>query len=324
MGRYFACALAALGLLCAGAPGAARAQDGYPGKPTRLVVPYPPGGPTDIVARIVAEKMQGLTGQVMIVDNRPGAGTNIGTEAVVRAAPDGYTILMASFANALNKALFPAISWDPVGQLTGVAQISTAPIAMVVPASLPVNSLEEFLALLRQHPGKYNYGVGGAGSTSHLAVEMLKMMTGVQIEPIFYKGGGPAMQGLMQGDVHMMFDNLQTLTALLKGNKVKVLATTGKERSPVLPQLPTVHSILPGYEIYSWYGWLVPAKTPPELIAVLERAVARAVQMPDVRERFATLGITPVGGSAAQFTAFYRAETEKWSQVVRAAKIKVD
>ena len=324
MNRHFACVLGIFGLLMAAAPVGAAAQDSFPSRPVRLVVPYPPGGPTDIVARIMAEKMPGLIGQPMIVDNRPGAGTNIGTEAVVRAAPDGYTILMASFANALNKALFPSITWDPVGQLTGVAQISTAPIAMVVPASLPVNSVEEFLGLLRQNPGKYNYGVGGAGSTSHLAVEMLKMMTGVQIEPIFYKGGGPAMQGLMQGDVHMMFDNLQTLTPLLKGNKVKALATTGKERSPVLPQLPTVHSTLHGFEIYSWYLWLVPAKTPPETIGVLERAVAKAVQMPDVQERFTTLGITPVGSSAAQATAFYRAETEKWGQVVRAAKVKVD
>lgn len=324
MNRYYACMLGIFGLLMAGVPDGSLAQDNYPSKPIRLIVPYPPGGPTDIVARIVADKMQGLIGQVMLVDNRPGAGTNIGTEAVVRAAPDGYSILMASFANALNKALFPGISWDPVGQLTGIAQISTAPIAMVVPAGLPMNSVDEFLALVRQHPGKYNYGVGGAGSTSHLAVEMLKMMTGVQIEPIFYKGGGPAMQGLIQGDVHMMFDNLQTLTPLLKGNKVKALAVTGKERSPVLPQLPTLHSTLPGYEIYSWYVWLAPAKTPPEVIGVLERAVAKAVQMPDVQERFTTLGITPVGSSAAQATAFYRAETEKWSQVVRAAKIKVD
>lgn len=315
-------ALVIAGLLLLGM-GQAVAQD-YPSKPVRLIVPYPPGGPTDIVARLVADRLTPLLSQPVVIDNRPGAGTNIGTEAVVRSAPDGYTILMASFANALNKSLFPAITWDPLNDLTGVTQISTAPIVMTVSAASPADSFESFIALAKAQPGKFNYGVGGAGSSSHLAVELLKMMSGIDIVPILYKGGGPAMLGLLQGDVHMMFDNMQTLTPLVKSGKVKALAVSSKSRAPGLPQVPAIHETLPGFELYSWYGFLVPAKTPPAIIRTLEQAVAKVLAMPDLKERFAALGVTAVGNSAGEFTAFYRAETEKWGAVVRAANIKQD
>lgn len=315
-------ALVIAGLLLLGM-GQAVAQD-YPSKPVRLIVPYPPGGPTDIVARLVADRLTPLLSQPVVIDNRPGAGTNIGTEAVVRSAPDGYTILMASFANALNKSLFPAITWGPLNDLTGVTQISTAPIVMTVSAASPADSFESFIALAKAQPGKFNYGVGGAGSSSHLAVELLKMMSGIDIVPILYKGGGPAMLGLLQGDVHMMFDNMQTLTPLVKSGKVKALAVSSKSRAPGLPQVPAIHETLPGFELYSWYGFLVPAKTPPAIIRTLEQAVAKVLAMPDLKERFAALGVTAVGNSAGEFTAFYRAETEKWGAVVRAANIKQD
>ena len=314
----------ALLLACvAGLAGIADAQT-FPSRPIRLVVPYPPGGPTDIVARLIADRLPPLLGQPVVVDNRPGAVTNIGTEAVVRAAPDAHTILMASFANALNKSLVPSITWDPVNDLTGVTQISSAPTVMVVPAGSPADSLEAFVALAKKQPGKLNYGVGGAGSSSHLAGELLKTMSGIDVVPIIYKGGGPAMLALLQGDVQLMFDNMQTVMPLLKAGKVRALAVTSKTRTPALPQVPAMHESLPGYELYSWYGFLAPAMAPPEAIRILEQTVAKVLAQPEVRERFATLDITAVGGSAAEFTAFYRTETEKWARVVKAANIKLE
>lgn len=253
----------------------------FPAKPIRLIVPYPVGGPTDIVARLVADRLRAFLGQAVVVDNRPGAGTNIGTEAVVRSTPDGHTILMASFANALNKALFPAITWDPVGDLAGVTQISTAPIVMTVPAASAVDSLAAFIALAKKDPGKLNYGVGGAGSSSHLAVELLKSMAGIDVVPIIYKGGGPAMQGLLQGDVQLMFDNVQTLMPMVNSGKIRALAVTSKTRTPTLPQLPALHEALPGYELYSWYGLLAPARTPPEALRILQQAVGKVLASHD-------------------------------------------
>jgi tripartite-type tricarboxylate transporter receptor subunit TctC len=322
--RTVAALTAIAGLLSAAPARAQGTPTAFPAKPIRLIVPYPAGGPTDVVARVVADRIPAVLGQPVIVENRPGGATNVGTEAVARAAPDGYTLLMGSFANALNKALVPSITWDPLADLVGVALISTSPVALAVPPAFPAEDVAGLLALARRDPGKYNYAIGGAGSSSHLAGELLKAMTGVRLEPILYKGGAPAMQALLQGDVQVMFDNVHTVTPLVRAGKVKLLAVSSRRPWPALPGVPPLDATVPGYELVSWYGWLAPAKTPAAIVATLERAVAQAVSAPEVKPRFEALGLAPGGATAAEFDAFYHAETAKWSKVVRDANIRID
>ncbi len=295
------------------------------GKIIKMVVPYPPGGSTDIVARYVSQKLSEQLSTPIIIENKPGGGTNIGTESVVRAAPDGYTLLIGSFANGVNKALFPNLKFDPTRDLMGVSLISLGSIIMTVPPDFPASTVAEFIALARAQPGKLNSGVGGAGSSSHLATELFKSLTGTQIETVLYKGGAAALQDLMAGRIQLIFDNPQILMPLEKAGRVKLLGVTGKDRAAYHPGLPTlIEAGVAGYEIYSWYGILGPTKMPVEVVKVIEDAMARIVKLPEVRARFNDFGVVPIGSNAREMNDFFQNENRKWEKVVREAKIQLE
>ena len=303
----------------------AQSQSWPYGKIVKMVVPYPPGGATDIVARYVSQKLSEQLNTPIIIENKPGGGTNIGTESVVRAVPDGYTLLIASFANGVNKALFPNLKFDPTRELTGVSLISLGSIIMTVPPDFPANTVAEFIAIARAQPGKLNSGVGGAGSSAHLATELFKSLTGTQIETVLYKGGAAALQDLMAGRIQLIFDNPQILMPLEKAGRVKLLAVTGKDRATYHPALPTlIEAGVPGYEIYSWYGIMAPAKTPGEVVKVIEDAMARVVALAEVKSRFNDLGIAPIGSNARVMNDFFQNENRKWERIVREAKIQLE
>ncbi len=297
----------------------------FPTKPVRLVVPYPPGGSTDVAARLIAQKLSEVWAQTVVVDNRPGAGTNIGTEIVVRAPPDGYTLLMGSFGNAVAKSLFPALGFDPQTDLAPIAQLSRNAVIMTVPSNSPAQDVRGFIEMAKAKPGQLNYGAGGAGSSAHLAAEMLKQQAGVDLVSVVYKGGAAALQDLLRADVHVLFDSPQTIMPQLAAGKVRVLAVTGRARSPALPQVPTLQEAgLPNFELYAWFGILAPAKTPREVIGLIESACAKVVADPQIQARFAVLGIEPVSTGAEAFARFFRAENAKWGEVVRRANIKLE
>ncbi|MBA3506702.1 MAG: tripartite tricarboxylate transporter substrate binding protein [Betaproteobacteria bacterium] len=297
----------------------------YPSKVIKIVVPYPPGGSTDIVGRYIGQKLQEVLNTPVIIDNKPGAGTNIGTESVVWSSPDGYTLLLASFANGVNKSLFKNMKFDPTKELVGVSLISLGSIIMAVPPDFPAKNVQEFIAASKAQPGKLNYGVGGAGSSAHLAGELFKSISGIAMEPVLYKGGAAALQDLIAGRVHLIFDNPQILIPLEKAGRVKLLAVTGKDRAAYLPNLPTMmESGVGGYEIYSWYGLMAPAKTPPEVIKVLERAMEKIAAMPEVKAKFTELGISPIGSNSSAMTEFFLEENRKWEKVVKEANIQLE
>jgi tripartite-type tricarboxylate transporter receptor subunit TctC len=307
------------------AAGAAHAQVYPGGKVIRLVVPYPPGGSTDIIGRYVGQKLSEVLGTPVIIENKPGAGTNIGTEQVVRSANDGTTLLIGSFANGVNKSLFPNLKFDPTRDLLGISLISLGSVIMTVPPDFPANTVQEFVAIAKAQPGKLNYGVGGAGSSAHLAGELFKSLTGTAIEPILYKGGAAALTDLMAGRVQLIFDNPQILLPLEKAGRVKLLGVTGRERAAYAPHLPTlIESSVPGYEIYSWYGLMGPVGLPADVLRTLEDAMAKIAAMPEVKARFADFGLQPIGSNAKVMTDFFAEENRKWEKVVREAKIKVE
>ncbi len=298
---------------------------GFPNKPIRIVVPYPPGGSTDIIGRLTAQKMAEVLNATVVVENRPGAGTNIGTEHVAQSAPDGHTLLIASFANAVSKALFSKLPFDPDRDFVGVAQVSTSSLYMAVNPEFPGTTVADFLREAKAAPGKFNYGIGGAGSSSHIATELLMSLGGVNLTPVLYKGGAAALVDLQANRIHLIFDNPQTIIPLYRAGKLKVLGLSGKARSPVLPNVPTLdEAAVPGYELFAWFGVLAPAKTPPDVLAVLERAVMTGVRQADIRDRFAGLGVEPVSSGSAEFTRFYRSEIEKWGSLARQRNIKAE
>lgn len=327
LGRLLAVAVAgtliALGPLTH--PDAHAQTASYPaGKMIRLVVPYPPGGATDIVGRYVGQKLSEVLATQVIVENRAGAGTNIGTEQVARAPADGTMLLIGSFANGVNKSLFPGLKFDPTRDLMGISLISLGSIIMTVPPDFPANSVAEFIAMAKAQPGKLNFGAT-PGSSSHLAGELFRSIAGIQIEPIMYKGGAAALTDLIGGRIQLVFDNPQILLPLEKSGRVKLLAVTGKDRAAYHPSLPTmIEGGVPGYEIYSWYGLMGPAGLPVSVVKVLEDAMAKIAAMDEVKARFTEWGIVPIGSNAARMSEFFLNENRKWEQVVRAANIKLD
>jgi len=297
----------------------------YPaGKMIRLVVPYPPGGATDIVGRYVGQKLSEVLATQVIVENRAGAGTNIGTELVARAPADGTMLLIGSFANGVNKSLFAGLKFDPTRDLMGISLISLGSIIMTVPPDFPANTVAEFIAMAKAQPGKLNFGAT-PGSSAHLAGELFRSIAGIQIEPIMYKGGAAALTDLIGGRIQLVFDNPQILLPLEKSGRVKLLAVTGKDRAAYRPSLPTmIEGGVPGYEIYSWYGLMGPSGLPATVVKVLEGAMAKIAAMDEVKTRFTDWGIVPIGSNAARMSEFFLNENRKWEQVVRAANIKLD
>lgn len=297
----------------------------YPNKPIRFVIPYPPGGPTDITGRIVAQQLGESFRQQIVVDNRSGAGGLIGTDLVAKAAADGYTVLVTAVPHVVNPSLFKSIPYDTIKDFQPVVQVITYANILVVNPAIPAASVKDLISLAKSRPGQLNYGSGGNGTSQHLSAELFRSMAGIDIVHIPYKGGAAAMTDLQAGQVALMFET--TLAALphIKSGRVKALAVTSAERSPLTPELPTVaESGLLGFEISSWVGMLVPSGTPKEVIAKLNAETNRLLKLKEVRARISGLGGLPAGGAPDAFGDRVKSDILKWSKVVRDAGMKVD
>ncbi len=311
-------------LVCvAVASGVARAAD-YPTKPVKWVVPYPPAGTTDVLARIVAQWLTEHMGQSFVVENKPGAGNNMGVEYVVNAAPDGYTMLLVNPANGINATLYKNLSFNFIRDIAPVAGIVRTPNVMEVSTKLPVKTVAEFIAYCKANPGKINMASSGSGTSVHLSGELFKSMTGCDMLHVPYKGAGPALTDLMGGQVDVIFDNLPSSVGHIKGGKIRALGVTSQEREPSLPQLPTVAETVPGYEATAWFGIGMPKGTPKDIIDKVNAEVNRALADPKMRERLAELGGKPIPGSPDDFGKAIAAETAKWEKVVNSSGAKVE
>jgi tripartite-type tricarboxylate transporter receptor subunit TctC len=305
------------------ASGVASAQT-YPARPVRLVIGYTPGGSADLTARLMGQWLSERLGQSFVIENRPGGGTNIATEAVVRAAPDGYTLLLVAPANAINATLYDKLNFDFLRDTEPVAGIIRFPNVVVVNPSLPINSIPELIAYAKANPGKLNMASSGNGSTIHMSGELFKMLTGINMVHVPYRGGAPALTDLIAGQVQVMFDNIPTCAEHVKSGKLRGLAVTSTTRSEVLPDLPVVADFLPGYEASAWYGIGAPKGTPPEIIERLNKAVNEILADPKAKARFTELGAFLLPGSALDFGKLLANETDKWGKVVKFAGAKVD
>jgi tripartite-type tricarboxylate transporter receptor subunit TctC len=297
----------------------------YPGKAIRLVVPFAPGGSNDIMARLVAQQFTESLKQQVVVDNRAGASGIIGTDIVAKAPADGYTILMMSLTFAVNPSLYSKLPYRTDKDFTAVTLVASAPLMLVVNPSVPAKSVSDLIAHAKANPGKLNFGSGGPGTTPHLAGEMLKMMAGLQMTHVPYKGGGPALADLMGGQIQLMLENIPSTLSFAKAGKLRALAVSALKRSPLVPDLPTVDEAgLKGYEIVGWNGLFVPAGTPRAIVTRLHSETLKALANPVVKERLAALGADAVGNTPEQFAAFVQAEIGKWARVVKAAGLKVE
>ncbi len=307
--------------------GIAHAQTpAYPAKPIRYVVPYPPGGPLDIVARIVGQKLAARFGQPVLVDNRPGAGGNIGADLVAKARPDGYTIVMGAVAtHAINPHLYRKMPYDPVRDFTPITLITQVPNVLVVHPTLPVKSVQDLISLAKARPGALNFGSGSTGSAGHLAGELFKVMAGVDMVHVPYKGAAPAVADLLSGQIQLMFDNLASATPNVKAGRLRAIAVTTERRSPHLPELPTIsESGLRGFDVSTWFGVFAPAGIGQDVLTRLHSELIGVLQLPDVRAQLANLGAEPAAMSPQQFAAFVRRELAKYEKVVKASGAKAD
>jgi tripartite-type tricarboxylate transporter receptor subunit TctC len=317
----------ASGLLCAAlitaAGGEALAQAGYPARPVRIIVPSSAGGGTDIIARIITPKLSERLGQQVVVDNRPGAGSIIGNEIAAKSPPDGYTLLMAISTIAIHPSSHKKLPYDALRDFAPVTQTVSAPNILVVHPSLPVKSVKELISFARARPGQLNFGSAGTGTNPHLSMELFLSMAGLKMVHIPYKGSAPAIIDLLAGHVVVMTATMLTGIPHVRSGRLRALGITGAKRSGAVPEIPTVAETgLPGYEAVQWYGVLVPAQTPREIIARLHSELVAVLQSPDVKQKFLNDGADPIGNSPDEFGGFIRAETEKWAKVVRVAGIK--
>jgi tripartite-type tricarboxylate transporter receptor subunit TctC len=312
----------ALAVLVA-AIGPARAAD-YPTRPVKWVVPYPPAGTTDVLARLIAQWLTEKLGQPFVIENKPGAGNNLGTEAVVNAPPDGYTMLLVNPANGINATLYKNLNFNLIRDIAPVAGIVRTPNVMEVTPSFPAKTVAEFIAYCKANPGKINMASSGSGTSVHLSGELFKSMTGCQMLHVPYKGAGPALTDLMGGQVDVIFDNLPSSVGHIKGGKIRALGVTSQEREPSLPQLPTIAETVPGYEATAWFGIGMPKGTPKEVIEKVNAEVNRALADPKMRERLAELGGKPIAGTPEDFGKVIAAETAKWEKVVISSGAKVE
>jgi tripartite-type tricarboxylate transporter receptor subunit TctC len=299
---------------------------GYPNRTIRLVVPFPAGGTTDILAREVAQKLTEVLGQAVVVDNRPGAAGNIGSDLVAKSAPDGYTLLMGTVGtHAINPSLYSKMPYDHVKDFTPVVLVAGVPNVLVVNPALPVKSVPDLIKFAKDKPGQINFASSGSGTSIHLSGELFKTMAGVDMTHVPYKGSSPALTDLIGGQVQIMFDNLPSALPQIKGGRLRAIAVTSLKRAPVLPDIPTINeSGLPGFEASSWFGVLAPAGTPAAVVARINTEVNKWLQSADAREKLLGQGAEAAGGSPEQFANHIRAESEKWTKVVKASGAKVD
>src|SRR5262245_23901523 len=317
--------LAAVLLSCAALalPLAASAAD-YPTRPVKWIVPYPPAGTTDVLARIVAQWLTEKLGQPFVVENKPGAGDNIGVEAVVNSPPDGYTMLLVNPANGINATLYKDLKFNFIRDIAPVAGLVRTPNVMEVTPSLPVKTVKEFIDYCKANPGKINMASSGSGTSVHLSGELFKSMTGCDMVHVPYKGAGPALVDLIGGQVHVLFDNLPSSIGHIRNGKLRPLAVTSEQREPSLPGVPTVAETVPGYEATAWFGIGMPKGTPREIIDKVNAEVNRALADPKMRERLAEMGGRPIAGTPDDFGRVIAAETAKWEKVVISSGAKVE
>ena len=317
--RGSACLLAAF-FIC----GACLAQD-YPGKPVRIVVPFAPGGSTDVLARIVGQKLGERWGQPVLVENRAGAGGNIGADQVAKSAPDGYTLLLGGVPHAISVSLYRKLPYDLASDLAAIAEIASFPSAIVLHPSLPANSVKELIALARARRGQLSFGSAGNGSPNHLALELFKTMAGVDMAHVPYKGSGQLIGDLLAGEVQLASMGTPVALPHVQSGKLKAIAVTGASRSSLLPEVPTVSEAgLPGFDVTSWYGVFGPAGLPAGIVAKLNAEIGGAVTAPDVRERLAALGAEPSVKAAEEFSRYVRQEITKWAKVVKDSGAKAE
>ena len=316
-------ALFAATMLLAGNEAAAQP---WPAKPVKWVVPFAPGGTTDILARTVGDKLSQALGQPVIIENKPGAGGGVGAEFVAKSPPDGYTIMGGTIStHAINASLYKNLPYDPVRDFVPIVLLARVPNMLVVNIDVPAKNVAELVALLKANPGKYTFASSGNGTSQHLSGELFKSMSGTDMQHIPYKGSPPALQDVMGGQVTMTFDNITTAWTLAKAGKLRALAVTTASRSAVAPDVPTLaESGLPGFEVGSWQGVFAPAGTPPEIVKRLNTEIVKILKLPDVSERLVGLGAEPVGNTSEEFTALVKAEVVKWADVVKKSGAKVD
>ena len=313
----------AAALLAAAFTSAAAYAD-YPTHAIKWIVPYPPAGTTDVLARIMAQYMSEKLGQQVIIENKPGGGNNIGVEYVVNAPPDGYTMLLVNPANGINTTLYKNLPFNFVRDIAPVAGIARSPNVMEITPSLPVKTVQEFIDYCKANPGKINMASSGSGTSVHMSGEMFKMMTGCQMLHVPYKGAGPALTDLIGGQVHVLFDNLPSSIGHIKGGRLRALAVTSEARSPVLPDVPTVADTVPGYEATAWFGVGMPKGSPREAIMKINAVVNQALADPVIKAKLLELGGVPIPGTPEDFGKVIVHETEKWAKVVNASGAKVE
>jgi len=308
-------------LACAALP----AQADYPEKPLRLVVPFPPGGSTEPLARILSQKLGEAFGQQLIVDNRPGAGSIIGAEIVAKSPPDGYTLFLGSISNAISAALYPKLNFDIVRDFAPVTLLATTPGVLVVHPALPVKTVRELLALAKARPEQLAYSSAGNGTPPHLSAELLSGMTGIKLIHVPYKGGGPSIIALLSGEAQLSIASLPSAIGHMRSGKLRALGVTTPQRTPSVPELPTISEAgVPGYAAETWLGLAVAARTPKDIVARLHAAAVKAMTLPDVKERLDALGYVVRVGSPEEYSGFVQSEVDKWRRVVKTANVRVD
>ncbi len=312
-------------VLCSIFVAAAGAQEAYPSRPVRFILPFPPGGGTDILGRLIAERLSAGLGQPVVTENRGGAGGNVGAEAAAHSAPDGYTIVLVAPSLAISPSLYSKLNYDPVKDLAPVSLVATVPNVMLTNPSVEAKNLQEFIALARARPGAMNYGSGGAGTSNHLAGELFNIVTGAKLVHVPYKGVNLAMQGVLAGEIHLVFIGIPAALPHIKAGRLRALALVAPQRSPALPELPTAAEAgLKDFEVTTWYGVMTPAGTPRPIVTRLNAELVKIMHAPDVKERLAGMATDPLTSTPEEFAAYLRQEIAKWGDVVRRANLKAD
>jgi tripartite-type tricarboxylate transporter receptor subunit TctC len=312
-------------MLCAQATSVAQTASAFPNQPIRMVVPYPPGGPTDITARVVAAEMSKTIGQNIVIDNRPGASGMIGSEMVTKATPDGYTLLANASIHVINPSVYPDMRFDAIKDFVPITQLAQVPLVLVVPANSPIKSVKDLVEYAKANPGKVNFGSAGSASAQHLAGESFKIAAGIQMQHIPYKGSAPALTDLAGGQLQLMFDSMPSATPMINSGKLRAIAVTTTTRAKARPDLPTIaESGFPGFDISTWYAYWAPKGTPADVVEKLAASAAQALKNPEVIAKYEAMGAEPVGSTPAQFAAYVESEAKKWSDSVKKSGAKLD
>ena len=313
------------GALSAVAPSVAQTTGVYPNQSIRMVVPYPPGGPTDITARVVAAEMSKTLGQSVVIDNRPGASGMIGSEMVTKAASDGYTLLANASIHVINPSVYPDMRFDAIKDFAPITQLAQVPLVLVVPANSPIKSVKDLVEYAKANPGKVNFGSAGSASAQHLAGESFKIAAGIQMQHIPYKGSAPALTDLAGGQLQLMFDSMPSATPMINSGKLRAIAVTTATRAKARPDLPTIaESGFPGFDISTWYAYWAPKGTPADIVEKLSAAAAQALKNPEVIAKYEAMGAEPVGSTPKQFAAYVESEAKKWNDIVKKSGAKLD